>query len=69
MEDAHICEPDINGEGIGLFAVFDGHGGIEVAKFCERHFVEQLLKNSNFLQKRYGPALEETFLLMDTLIL
>lgn len=45
MEDAHICNEDINGEGVGLFCVFDGHGGIEVAKYCERHFTDALLKN------------------------
>ena len=48
MEDAHICNENINDQGFGLFAVFDGHGGIEAAKFCERHFVETLLKNQNF---------------------
>jgi len=26
MEDAHICTKDL-AEGIGLFGVFDGHGG------------------------------------------
>lgn len=34
MEDAHIVEPNFD-DGIGLFAVFDGHGGLEAAKFCE----------------------------------
>lgn len=48
MEDAHICNDNINGEGMGLFAVFDGHGGAEVAKFCERHFTQTLLRNQNF---------------------
>lgn len=48
MEDAHICNDNINGEGMGLFAVFDGHGGVEVAKFCERHFTQTLLRNQNF---------------------
>ena len=37
MEDAHICDPQFDKD-IGLFAVFDGHGGLECAKFCERFF-------------------------------
>ena len=68
MEDAHICNENINGEGVGLFAIFDGHGGIEAAKFCERHFQDTLLKNPNFQQKQYVRALEETFLEMDVLM-
>ena len=42
MEDAHITNPTVD-QGIGLFAVFDGHGGIECAKHCENTF-EDLLK-------------------------
>lgn len=48
MEDAHIVNPDIDGNGTGCYAVFDGHGGIEVAKFCEAHFVESLIHNPNY---------------------
>ncbi len=48
MEDAHICNENIDGSGIGLFAIFDGHGGIEAAKFCERHFMQSLVANQNF---------------------
>ena len=48
MEDAHICNDNLDGQGIGLFAIFDGHGGIEAAKFCERHFSQNLLKNPHF---------------------
>jgi serine/threonine protein phosphatase PrpC len=40
-EDAHITAPDFL-PGMSLFAVFDGHGGAEVAKFCGNHFVEEL---------------------------
>jgi len=69
MEDAHICNENINGQGIGLFAIFDGHGGIEAAKFCERHFLDVLLKNQNFINKQYAKALEETFLEMDVLMI
>ena len=37
MEDAHIVNPALT-EDVGLFAVFDGHGGVECAKFCEKFF-------------------------------
>lgn len=47
MEDADIFDFDIdgNGNGTNLFAVFDGHGGGEIAIFAKRHFKRLLLKN------------------------
>lgn len=55
MEDAHITLPEVSERawrgaavpdkawrGIGLFGVFDGHGGEQVAKFCEHHLPEEL---------------------------
>jgi len=33
-EDAHITAVEFD-TGLSLFAVFDGHGGCEVAKYCE----------------------------------
>lgn len=68
MEDAHIINDNIDGTGNGLFAVFDGHGGIEVAKFCERHFTEVLLNLDSYKNKSYNKALEEAFMRMDVLI-
>eukprot|EP00391_Amoebophrya_sp_Ameob2_P010483 CAMPEP_0178993800 /NCGR_PEP_ID=MMETSP0795-20121207/6910_1 /TAXON_ID=88552 /ORGANISM="Amoebophrya sp., Strain Ameob2" /LENGTH=597 /DNA_ID=CAMNT_0020685911 /DNA_START=541 /DNA_END=2334 /DNA_ORIENTATION=+ len=50
MEDAHICLPDLSEEvrnrwhGHSLFAVFDGHGGAEVAKFCATVVPELVLQ-------------------------
>lgn len=40
-EDAHICDASFD-NGVSLFAVFDGHGGLECAKFCEKYFPEKL---------------------------
>lgn len=68
MEDAHIANDNIDGQNTGLFAVFDGHGGIEVAKFCERHFTQVLLNSDLYKAKNYVKALEETFLKMDILV-
>lgn len=31
-----------------LFAVFDGHGGAEVAQFCANHIADELSANNNF---------------------
>lgn len=32
----------------GLFGIFDGHGGIEVAEFCSRHFEAALKANPHY---------------------
>ena len=68
MEDAHIAELDI-GDGNSLFAVFDGHGGHEVAKFVQKHFTKNLMGCEAYKNKNYKLALENTFLKMDKLLL
>jgi len=68
MEDAHIAEPDL-GDGNGLFGVFDGHGGREVAKFVQNHFTKNLVNCEAYKRKDYKLALENTFLKMDRLLL
>ena len=68
MEDAHIANLDV-GDGNSLFAVFDGHGGPEVAKFAQNHFTKSLLSSAAYKRKDYKLALENTFLKMDKLLL
>ena len=42
---------------LSLFAVFDGHGGSEVAIFVRDEFPNELKKNPHFLYGNYGQAL------------
>jgi len=45
MEDAHFTIPALQGKGwsdTAAFAVMDGHGGDQVARFCEKHLPEEI---------------------------
>ena len=50
MEDDHVTIPEIatsrDGAKISIYAVFDGHGGAEVAKFAHKYY-PQILSNCN----------------------
>ena len=53
-----------------MFAVFDGHGGIECAKFCERFFGDKLREQADYQNRKdLGRALENTFLGLDKMLL
>lgn len=67
MEDSHIIAPNFD-QDTSLFAIFDGHGGEEVAIFCSNHFELELKQNQNYQEKAFIPALEETFEKMDLLL-
>ena len=53
QEDAHICVPSFDGEESGLFGVFDGHGGCEVARFVAKNFEDILRNSSKYQEKEY----------------
>lgn len=63
-EDAHVCAINID-PGIHFFAVFDGHGGIEVAKYCEKFVIAELKADQCYKQKNYEEALRRTFIAID----
>lgn len=67
-EDAHITALDFV-PGISLFAVFDGHGGCEVAKYCEKHLVFELKSDKDFMNKNYETALRNVLLKIDKMLL
>jgi len=69
MEDAHITNPNFEPD-VGLFAVFDGHGGLECAKFCEKFFEAKLKEQPEFqARKDFGKAFYNTFLGLDKMLM
>jgi protein phosphatase 1G len=45
MEDAHLAEVALPSDpDTAIFGVFDGHGGAEVAKFCQRYMAEEFTR-------------------------
>lgn len=68
MEDAHITISNLQGDlaDTSLFSVFDGHGGKEVAKLCERHFANELLKLTTISDK--GEMLKACFHRVDDML-
>lgn len=72
MEDAHVAETSIGGSGSSepaqLFGVFDGHGGSEVAKFCQIHMANELAKVDAFHEGANDRALEDVFHRMDEML-
>lgn len=67
MENSHIALPFYTPT-TSLFAIFDGHGGCEISKFCLENFPKNLKKNKNFLSKNYEKSLIETCEKMDKLL-
>lgn len=78
QEDAHAVVLDVersseekNSEKCprtSLFAVFDGHGGKEVAQFCAAHISEALVSSKGYATGDMREALRETFLKMDDIM-
>ena len=50
---------------LNVFGIFDGHGGSEVPKYLQAHFVEFLKKSQNFQNGKFKDALNETFFKID----
>ncbi|CAJ1450302.1 unnamed protein product, partial [Effrenium voratum] len=66
MEDAHLALPDFDPERrLGLFGVFDGHGGAAVAKVAAKTFPKTLKGRKAFKEGRFSEALYEAFLALD----
>ena len=73
MEDAHIAyigikDNEAKYDNTGLFAVFDGHGGKEVAMFAESRFEDVLISLPAYKEGRFEDALRESFHKIDELL-
>ncbi|EER11187.1 Protein phosphatase 2C, putative, partial [Perkinsus marinus ATCC 50983] len=68
MEDAHVAYWDADKK-IGIFGVFDGHGGQAVALYVAKHLVPVLTDREAYRQGKYERALHETFMELDRLMM
>ena len=68
QEDAHLAIADLE-RNTSIFAVFDGHNGLEVAKFCSEYLPKHLLKNRNYRHGNIERGIQESFMALDELLL
>ncbi|VDN02025.1 unnamed protein product [Thelazia callipaeda] len=67
QEDAHNCIVNYDDD-CSFFAVYDGHGGCEVARYAANH-LPYMLKSSNcWYSQNYTKAIQDTFLQLDELL-
>ncbi|CAL8353140.1 unnamed protein product [Merluccius merluccius] len=64
MEDAHNCIPELDSE-TAMFAVYDGHGGEEVALYCSKYLPDIIKEQKTYKDGKLQKALEEAFLAVD----
>ena len=62
LKNTNLIEQNKN---ISLFGIFDGHNGLEVAKYLSLNFSQFLSENKNFINGDYKKALKETFINID----
>jgi hypothetical protein len=69
MEDSHICTAKLRErDDMSMFGVFDGHGGAEVAQFCAKYFIRELVASESFQNGDFDHALKQGFHKMDSLL-
>ncbi|KAJ8393267.1 hypothetical protein AAFF_G00063390 [Aldrovandia affinis] len=64
MEDAHNCIPELDDE-TAMFAVYDGHGGEEVALYCSKYLPEIIKEQKAYKDGKLQKALEDAFMAID----
>lgn len=67
MEDAHAVYPNLD-TSTSFFAVYDGHGGDEVSKFCAKFLHQELLNHEAFSAGDISTSIQHAFLRMDEMM-
>jgi protein phosphatase 1L len=50
MEDFYEARiDDVDGEKVGMFGVYDGHGGVRAAEYVKQHLFSNLIKHPKFI--------------------
>ncbi|KAI8093151.1 phosphatase 2C-like domain-containing protein [Halteromyces radiatus] len=65
MEDAHTTIPAYKDTKASFFAVFDGHGGSEVAKYSGEHLHHRIFNTDAFGENNMREALKQGYLGID----
>lgn len=68
QEDAHNCILNFD-ENTSFFAVYDGHGGSEVAQYCSLHLPTFLKGLDSYKAKDFEQALKDAFIGFDSTLL
>ncbi|OTF77310.1 protein phosphatase 2C-like protein [Euroglyphus maynei] len=73
MEDVHVIIPYLDGENqphqSSLFAVFDGHNGVEVSTYAAKYLPEYIRRNRKYQNGHIVDGLKEAFILLDNSML
>ncbi|XP_072264668.1 protein phosphatase 1G [Pyxicephalus adspersus] len=64
LQDAHNCIPELDTE-TAMFAVYDGHGGEEVALYCAKYLPDIIKDQKAYKEGKLQKALEDAFLAID----
>lgn len=67
LQDAHNCILDFD-ENTSLFAVYDGHGGHEVAQYCSQNLPQYIKNTEAYKSQDMEKALIDAFLGFDATI-
>uniref|UniRef100_A0A182YKV2 protein-serine/threonine phosphatase n=1 Tax=Anopheles stephensi TaxID=30069 RepID=A0A182YKV2_ANOST len=68
QEDAHNCILNFDDKS-SFFAVYDGHGGAEVARYCSLHLPAFLKTVEAYTEQNFEKALKDAFLGLDATLL